>query len=121
MNQRSVVQSVVAMLCLSTKLIYSQQIPVSKTQEDFDCREFAAEGTSFSSFAYLISAVKCAALAISISPKIAAKEDSAGMIQSADSIIDGWSLLLPKHRKQVMTKTGDIDELMFQAHLLIHV
>lgn len=43
------------------------------------------------------------------------------MIQSADSIIDGWSLLLPRDRKQVMTKSGDIDELMFQAHLLIHV
>ncbi|KAG6354797.1 hypothetical protein INS49_003878 [Diaporthe citri] len=98
-----------------------EQIPVPKTLEDFDCREFADEGTSFSSFAYLISALRCAALAISISPKIAAKEDSADMIQSADSIIDGWSLLLPKDRKQVMTKSGDIDELMFQAHLLIHV
>lgn len=43
------------------------------------------------------------------------------MIQSADSIIDGWSLLLPKHRKQVMTKAGEIDELMFQAQLVIHV
>lgn len=43
------------------------------------------------------------------------------MIQSADSIIDGWSLLLPKGRQQVMTKAGDVNELMFQAHLLIHV
>lgn len=43
------------------------------------------------------------------------------MIQSADSVIDAWSLLLPRDRKQVMTKSGDIDELMFQAHLLIHV
>ncbi|KAL1851978.1 hypothetical protein Daus18300_012401 [Diaporthe australafricana] len=99
----------------------SGQIPVSKTLADFDCREFAAEGITFSSFAYLISAVRCAALAISISPKIAAKEDSAEMIQSADSIIDAWSLLLPRDRKQVITKTGDIDELMFQAHLLVHV
>lgn len=92
-----------------------------KTLADFHCREFAAEDMSFSSFAYLIGAIKCAALAISISPKIAAKEDSLDMIQSADSVIDGWSLLLPRERKQVMTKAGDIDELMFQAHLLIHV
>lgn len=98
-----------------------EQIPVPNTLADFDCREFAAEGVSFSSFAYLIGAIKCAALAISISPKVAAKEDSTEMIQSADAIIDGWSLLLPKERKQVMTKAGDIDELMFQAHLLIHV
>ncbi|KAK2608181.1 hypothetical protein N8I77_006805 [Diaporthe amygdali] len=99
----------------------SGQIPVSKSLADFDCREFAPEGSSFSSFAYLIGAVRCAALAISTSPKNAAKEDSAGMIQSADSIIEAWSLLLPKDLKQLMTKTGDIDELIFQAHLLIHV
>jgi hypothetical protein len=94
---------------------------VPKTLADFDSREFAAEDMSFSSFAYLIGAVKCAALAISISPKVVAKEDSEEMIQSADSIIDGWSLLLPANRKQVMTKAGDIDELMFQAHMVIHV
>lgn len=110
------------MLSLIRKLTdCSKQIPVPKTVADFECREFAAEDMSFSSFAYLIGAIKCAALAISISPKVAAKEDSADMIQSADSIIDGWSLLLPKDSKQVMTKTGNIDELMFQAHLLIHV
>ncbi|KAG8162463.1 hypothetical protein KVR01_008228 [Diaporthe batatas] len=99
----------------------SEQIPIPNTLEEFDSREFSTDDVSFSSFAYLIGAVKCAALAISISPKVAAKEDSTGMIQSADSIIDGWSLLLPKERKEIMTKTGNIDELMFQAHLLIHV
>ncbi|KAF6820609.1 C6 transcription factor, partial [Colletotrichum musicola] len=99
----------------------SGDIPEPRTLEDFDSREFAPEGTSFSSFAYLISAVKCAALAISTVPKIASKEDSAGIIDSADSIIDGWLLLLPKDRTQVMKKSGEIDELMFQAHLLIQV
>lgn len=42
-------------------------------------------------------------------------------MQAADSVLDGWRLLLPENRKQVMTKTGEIDELMFQAHLLVHV
>jgi hypothetical protein len=60
-------------------------------------------------------------MAISSAPKIAAKEDSLHVIQAADSALDGWLLFLPKDRKQVMTKTGEIDELMFQAHLLIHV
>ena len=89
--------------------------------QDFDCREFSPEDTVFSSFAYLIGAVKCAALAILAAPKIAVKEDSLHVIQAADSALDGWLLLLPKDRKQVMTKAGEIDELMFQAHLLIHV
>jgi hypothetical protein len=43
------------------------------------------------------------------------------MIQAADSMLDGWLLLLPEDEKPVLKKNGDIDELMFQAHLLIHV
>ncbi|KAK2771033.1 C6 transcription factor [Colletotrichum kahawae] len=96
-------------------------IPQPQTLEDFDSREFAPSNVTFSSFAYLISAVRCAALAISTVPKVASKEDSAQVIHSADSIIDAWSLLLPKERRNVMSKTGQIDELMFQAHLPIGV
>lgn len=96
-------------------------IPDPKTLQDFDCREFSPEDTVFSSFAYLIGAVKCTALAILSAPKKAVKEDSPHVIQAADSALDGWLLLLPKDGKQVMTKSGEIDELMFQAHLLIHV
>ncbi|KAJ5089770.1 hypothetical protein N7532_008454 [Penicillium argentinense] len=98
-----------------------QVVPDPKTLQDFDCREFAAEDAVFSSFAYLVGAVRCVALAISTVPKHAVKEDSTHVIQAADSALDGWLLLLPKDRKQVLTKTGEIDELMFQAHLLIHV
>ncbi|KAL3486708.1 C6 zinc finger domain protein, partial [Aspergillus germanicus] len=96
-------------------------IPEPKSVQDFDCREFSSDDIVFSSFAYLIGAVRCAALAIATVPKRAAKEDSMHIIQAADSALDGWLLLLPKGQKQVMSKTGEIDELMFQAHLLIHV
>ena len=69
----------------------------------------------FSSFAYLIGAVRCVALAMSTMPNMTARECSMHVIQVADPIIDGWLLLLPKGQKEVMTKTGEIDELMFQA------
>ncbi|KAF7162825.1 hypothetical protein CNMCM5623_007947 [Aspergillus felis] len=99
----------------------SGNIPEPKTIEEFNCREFSPEGTKFSSFAYLIGAVQCAASAISVTPKTAVKEDSPHVIQAADCSLDGWRLLLPTDYKQVMTSTGEIDELMFQAHLVIHV
>lgn len=56
-----------------------------------------------------------------MSPKCATKEDSEAIIQSADSAFDAWLLLLPKDKKPVLKADGTIDELMFQAHLLIHV
>jgi hypothetical protein len=75
----------------------------------------------FSSFAYLIGAVKSAASAIAMSPKRTSKEASSHVIQAADAMIDGWHLLLPKKLKNVMSRFGEIDELMFQAHLVLHV
>ncbi|KAJ5733627.1 hypothetical protein N7493_002413 [Penicillium malachiteum] len=101
--------------------MHFEEIPQPKTLQEFDCREFAPDDTVFSSFAYLIGAVRCAALAISMGPKIAASDDSPSIIQTADSSLNGWLLMLPKGRKQVMNKAGETDELMFQAHLLIHV
>lgn len=98
-----------------------QEIPEPKSLQEFDCREFAFDDTSFSSFAYLIGAVRCAAFAISSAPKIAVKEASPQVIHAADSIIDGWLLSVPEDRQQVMAKTGEIDELMFQANLVVHV
>jgi hypothetical protein len=89
--------------------------------EEFDSREFDLANTPFSSFAYLIGAVRCVLLAASTIPDLSVKEASNHIIQAADAIIDGWLLLLPKQRKQILTRSGEIDELMFQAHLLIHV
>ncbi|KAB8247659.1 hypothetical protein BDV35DRAFT_404030 [Aspergillus flavus] len=99
----------------------SGDIPEPRTLQEFNCREFSAEPIRFSSFAYLIGAVQCAASAIAIAPKIATKGDSTHVIQAADCSLDGWRLLLPDDRKQLMDKDGKIDELMFQAHLIIHV
>ncbi|KAK2688846.1 hypothetical protein QWA68_012098 [Fusarium oxysporum] len=99
----------------------SGTVPAPKTLQDFDSREFDSEDVVFSSFAYLIGAVRCAAQVIYMSPKRATREDSEAIIQSADSAFDAWLLLLPKDKKPVLKQDGTIDELMFQAHLLIHV
>lgn len=56
------------------------------------------------------------ALAMSTAPKSAGKQDPTHVLQAADSFLDGWRLLLPKNRKEIISKSGEIDELMFQAH-----
>ncbi|KAH8433738.1 uncharacterized protein LDX57_011372 [Aspergillus melleus] len=99
----------------------SGQIPQPRTLEEFDSREFDISDTPFSSFAYLIGAVRSAAAALSAVPRCSGKRASLDIIQAADATVDGWLLLLPKEHKQVLAKTGEIDELIFQAHLLIHV
>ncbi|PLB36635.1 putative C6 transcription factor [Aspergillus candidus] len=99
----------------------SGEIPKPKSLSEFESREFALDSTSFSSFAYLIGAVRCMALAMSTAPKSAGKQDPTHILQAADSFLDGWRLLLPKNRKEIISKSGEIDELMFQAHSLINI
>lgn len=88
---------------------------------EWDCREFDEEAKSFSSFAYLVGAVRSASLAKAATLRESSQKQSNNVLRVADSIVDSWMLLLPKQKKQVMFQNGDIDELMFQALLLIHV
>ena len=88
---------------------------------EYENREFLEHDVSFSSFAHLIGAVRCAASAIKAVPKVLSGEASAQMLQSADSKLDGWLLLMPEALKCVMSKAGKIDELMHQAFLVVHV
>lgn len=41
-------------------------------------------------------------------------------VDAVDAIVEGWFLLLPESKRQVMGKDGVIDELMFQAHMGLH-
>jgi hypothetical protein len=65
--------------------------------------------------------VRCAASAIMSTPRAPIQDDSVHVVQAANSALGAWMLLLPKGEKGVMTRSGEIDELMLQAHLLIHV
>ncbi|KAH7311596.1 hypothetical protein B0I35DRAFT_67249 [Stachybotrys elegans] len=95
-------------------------IPEPKTLEDYDCREFCPDNSVFSSFAQLIGSVRCAAKAVTVMTEELSRHSSPEIIESVDSALEGWLLLLPQERKVVMSKSGDIDELMFQAQALVH-
>ncbi|EGX91584.1 C6 zinc finger domain protein [Cordyceps militaris CM01] len=114
------VESTVDLPCDEAKY-ESGNIPQSRTIREWDCREFDQEEKPFSSFAHLIGAVRCATLAKEASLKRDPRKNPDDVLHVVDSILDSWMLLLPKSKKQVMMRNGDIDELLFQAHNLIHV
>merc|ERR1712000_507167 len=37
-----------------------------------------------------------------------------------DVVIEGWLLLLPESKRQILSRNGEFDELMFQANMAIH-
>ncbi|KAI0813088.1 hypothetical protein GGR55DRAFT_639204 [Xylaria sp. FL0064] len=98
----------------------SGSIPTPKTLDDFETREFGPENQSFSSFAYLIGATRSIALALSAGAPDATNWLSPRTIAEVDAIIDGWFLLLPKSKKEVLKEGNVVDELMFQAQMAVH-
>lgn len=92
--------------------------------DDFNSREFSSEDTVFSSFAYLIGAVRGMASAmcraLSISPNSDTGGPSPRVLDSVDSIIEGWLLLLPDSKKDIFSADGQVDELIFQAMMALH-
>ncbi|KAK5626323.1 hypothetical protein RRF57_002038 [Xylaria bambusicola] len=95
-------------------------IPTPKTLDDFETREFGPENQRFSSFAYLIGATRSIALALSAGSPDCSNWLSPKTIAEVDAIIDGWFLLLPKSKKEVLKEGNIVDELMFQAHMAVH-
>lgn len=74
----------------------------------------------FSSFAYLLGSLR--AVSDAIATALDAEESSISMhlFESVAIATEGWSLLLPEPKKSHHLKDGEIDELMFQAHMTVH-
>lgn len=41
-------------------------------------------------------------------------------LETVDTVIEGWLLLLPESKRQILSRDGEFDELMFQANMAIH-
>ncbi|KAH8895479.1 putative C6 transcription factor [Thozetella sp. PMI_491] len=95
-------------------------IPAPRTLEDFSMREFSSDESHFSSFAYLIGAVRGVALLVENISPTAIDGPPQQVLEELDAVADGWLLLLPEPKKGALSKGGEIDELMFQAHMALH-
>ncbi|KAK2616317.1 hypothetical protein QQS21_000751 [Conoideocrella luteorostrata] len=95
-------------------------IPTPASLADFDSREFASESPSFSLFAYLIGSTRGIAQILAGTPLNKETYPPVEVVEAADAMVDGWILLLPDSKRPVMSKTGEIDELLFQAYMGMH-
>lgn len=97
-----------------------QAIPPPKTLDDFDSREFSADTTVYSSFAYLVGITRDLST-IMTGFRLDSLEGASSMaLETVDTVIDGWLLLLPESKRQIFSRNGQFDELMFQANMAIH-
>ena len=47
-------------------------------------------------------------------------DSASNVAEMIDVVIEGWLLLLPESKRQILSRDGEFDELMFQANMGIH-
>jgi hypothetical protein len=115
--QRGVSQSII--LSGMPKLIgFMKQIPTPHTQDEYNNRDFADQEITFSSFSYLIDAARILGSVLVLYEDTSKSIDRA--IAEVDTSLVSWSLNLPKEKSQLVRSNGDVDELLFAAHVIIN-
>jgi hypothetical protein len=68
---------------------------------------------------YLLGAIRGIALALAAQLEVYACPTHS-LADTVDAVIDGWLLLLPKLKQELVSGDGKVDELVFQVHMAIH-
>lgn len=97
-----------------------QIIPTPSSLADFDSREFSSDNHVYSSFAYLIGSTRGVSRILAATPPDKKTCPPIEVVEAVDAMIDGWLLLLPESKRPLMSADGEIDELLFYAHMGIH-
>jgi hypothetical protein len=115
MNTRSVVQEVL-LPCEDSTYADEACFSARSTLNQFSDRHFAEEEVAFSSFCYRIEAVQILSRVLSIANAEAHPDE----VQAIDNSLAAWSHYVPPEKRDIISNSGEVDELLFQAHMLIH-
>lgn len=91
--------------------------PPPPTIAQFDQRVFADEERDFSSFAYRIEAVRILGRIVAITDMMDGQQDH---VEAADARIASWFHHLPESKAELMRPDGTVDEMMFQATMIVN-
>ena len=96
--------------------IYSQTIPEPVSLDQYHAREFASEEIIFSSFAYLIDLGHITESTMSLDVEM--DNPTEPDLIAADTRLVNWALHLPASKRLQVEDRGEVDEILFQAHML---
>lgn len=87
------------------------------TIAEFDDRVFSDEDIDFSSYSYRIEAVRILGRVVSLSESVTGQQE---LVESVDARIASWFHHIPESKMELMRADGTIDEMMFQARMVIN-
>jgi hypothetical protein len=85
--------------------------------EDFDDQLFSGEDREFSSFAYRIAAARNLGRFMRVPPMMFPEDENVAKIEA---MLSNWRMHLPPSKRDDLNKHCQLDEMMFQAHYIIH-
>lgn len=106
----------VALPCEESAYTGTGEIPKPRQILDFKRRVFAPEETVFSSFSYRIEAttILCRSLVLN-----RLRDYHRDHLQAVENALVSWVNHLPPKKLDIVDSYGNIDEMMFQAHMTI--
>lgn len=93
-----------------------QHIPPSHSLQELDDDCFMNEDYTFSSFAYRITAMRNTGRVMKLGDIRFADEAT---IDRADAYLVNWKMHLPETKKTFITNDRKVDEMLFQAHMIV--
>jgi len=87
------------------------------TVAEFDTRIFAEEEYPFSSFYFRIEAVRNLLRVLAISGDYEVEEEQ---VQAINTTLAAWAHHLPADKASALNEFGEVDEMLFQAHMFVH-
>ncbi|KAH6636204.1 hypothetical protein F5144DRAFT_487549 [Chaetomium tenue] len=93
------------------------RIPQTLYMEDFDDQTFLDDDREFSSFTYRIAAARNLGRMMH-TPPVLFPDDA--IIDRVQSLLTNWRMHLPDSKRDDLSKSCQLDEMMFQAHFITH-
>ncbi|PHH58463.1 hypothetical protein CDD82_2982 [Ophiocordyceps australis] len=93
------------------------KIPIPLHLEDLEDRDFADEERQFSSFAYRILCGRNLGRFMRTPPILGPDDENLARLEAH---LTNWRLHLPPSKRDALTSDGRLDEMMFQAHMMMH-
>ncbi|KAM4055234.1 fungal zn(2)-Cys(6) binuclear cluster domain-containing protein [Hirsutella rhossiliensis] len=106
----------VALPCEEHQYI-SAKIPIPLYLEDLEDRDFSDEDREFSSFAYRILCARNLGKFMRTPPIFGPEDENMVRIEA---LLTNWRLHLPQSKRDALQTDGRLDEMMFQAHMMMH-
>ncbi|KAL2126075.1 hypothetical protein VTI74DRAFT_1754 [Chaetomium olivicolor] len=96
--------------------------PGALSLQDYHSREFALEERQFSSFAYFIDATDIFVSSLRASLGFDDISEAQVLVDNLEATIAGWFIMLPADKRRLVVKSTPclVDQLMFQAHMMMY-